>query len=194
MDRTGKTAVADEKSTTNHVGWTARIAPDRTSRLVRLGRSGSGLAAVAVLAVACAGGGGYASPYGAGPSTSSVAPSAALVSLRASTIGQTLVDGQGNTLYLFAADTAGKSECSGACASVWPPYLGAGTPRAGTGVTAGMLSTIPRGDGGTQVTYGGHPLYRYAGDQRPGDVTGQGLDQYGAKWYAVAPNGSMIGA
>jgi predicted lipoprotein with Yx(FWY)xxD motif len=160
---------------------------------MRVGWSASGLAAVALLAAACAGGGGYASsPYGAGQTTTSGAPSAAVVGLRASALGQTLVDGQGNTLYLFAADTAGKSTCSGACASVWPPYLGTGIPRAGTGVAAGMLSTITRGDGGTQVTYGGHPLYRYAGDAKPGDVTGQALDQYGGKWYVLGANGSKI--
>jgi predicted lipoprotein with Yx(FWY)xxD motif len=192
VDTIRKTAVADEKSSANHFRWKGRSAPNRTFRLVRLGRSAAGLAAVTVLAAACTGGGGYASGYGAGPSTSSGAPSAAVVGLRASTIGQTLVDGQGNTLYLFAADTAGKSECSGACASVWPPYLGTGTPRAGTGVTSSLLATITRIDGGHQVTYGGHPLYRYAGDTKPGDVTGQALDQYGGKWYVLGANGSKI--
>jgi predicted lipoprotein with Yx(FWY)xxD motif len=61
-------------------------------------------------------------------------------------------------------------------------------------VTAALLSTISRGDGGTQVTYGGHPLYRYVGDNQPGDITGQGLDQYGAEWYVLGPDGSKIGA
>jgi predicted lipoprotein with Yx(FWY)xxD motif len=194
VDTARTTAVADDNSSVNHFGRRRRrrTAPNPTSRLMRLGWSASGLAAVTVLAAACSGGGGYASPYGGGQSTSSGAPSAAVVGLRASTIGQTLVDGQGDTLYLFAADTGGKSQCSGACAAVWPPYLGVGTPQAGTGVTAGLLSTITRGDGGTQVTYGGHPLYRYAGDTKPGDVTGQALDQYGGKWYVLGADGSKI--
>jgi predicted lipoprotein with Yx(FWY)xxD motif len=195
VERTRKNAAAGGNTSVNRFGWRGRgrTAPDRTFRLKGLRRSAPGLAAVALLAAACTGGGGYASTYGAGQSTSSQA-SAPVVGLRASALGQTLVDGSGNTLYLFAADRSGRSECSGACAAVWPPYLGTGTPQAETGVAAGMLSTIPRGDGGMQVTYGGHPLYRYAGDQRPGDITGQGLDQYGAKWYVVAPNGSMIGS
>ena len=115
----------------------------------------------------------------------------AVVDLRGSNLGQILVDGQGRTLYRFEADTAGKSNCQGPCASAWPPYLSGGAPTAGTGVTAGQLGTIP-GDGRTQVTYHGHPLYYYAGDSEPGDTTGQGLNQFGAKWYVVAPRGDKI--
>jgi predicted lipoprotein with Yx(FWY)xxD motif len=158
---------------------------------VRLGWSVSGVAAVTLLAAACTGGGGYASTYGAGQTTSSGPSPAAVVDLRATTLGQALVDGQGRTLYLFEADTAGTSECSGGCTAVWPPYLG-GTPQAGAGVTAALLSTTTRADGGRQVTYGGHPLYRYAGDNQPGDIAGQGLDQYGAAWYVLGSNGSKI--
>jgi predicted lipoprotein with Yx(FWY)xxD motif len=162
---------------------------------------GWAVAAVAVLmlvAAAC-GGGGYSSgsnngggAYGAAQATTAGgAAMGAAVDLRGSTLGQTLVDGQGRTLYLFKADTADRSNCHGACASAWPPYLSSGAPQAGTGVTGGQLGTIP-GDGGAQVTYHGHPLYYYAGDSQPGDATGQGLDQFGAKWYVVAPDGVGI--
>jgi predicted lipoprotein with Yx(FWY)xxD motif len=163
-------------------------------RLVRLGSVASGAAAVALLAAACSGGSGYGSSYGVGRSTSAGPAMTAVVGIRASSLGQTLVDGQGNTLYLFEADRAGESACNGACAAAWPPYLGGGTVTAGTGVTAALLSTVTRGDGGRQVTYGGHPLYHYAGDNTAGDITGQGLDQFGAKWYVLGPSGSEIGA
>src|SRR4029453_16431974 len=113
------------------------------------------------------------------------------VAVRGCKRGQPLVDGQGRTLYLFEADTAGRSNCHGACASAWPPYLSNGDPQAGAGVAGGQLATIP-GAGGAQVTYHGHPLYHYAGDTQPGDTTGQGLDQFGAKWYVVAPDGDRI--
>jgi len=168
----------------------------RVPRLVRLGWSVAGLAAVALVAAACSAGGATsgAGPYGAGPTTSSGGPAAGVVDLRGSPLGQTLVDGQGRTLYLFEADTAGRSNCDGACASAWPPYLSDGAPKAGTGVAAGLLGTsIRAGDGGTQVTYHGHPLYFYFGDNGPGDTAGQGLDQFGAKWYVVAPSGDKIG-
>jgi predicted lipoprotein with Yx(FWY)xxD motif len=42
------------------------------------------------------------------------------------------------------------------------------------------------------VTYNGHPLYYYAGDQKPGDIKGQGLNQFGAAWYVLGANGNKI--
>ena len=57
---------------------------------------------------------------------------------------------------------------------------------------AAKLASTKRTDGKAEVTYGGHPLYTYAGDAKPGDVQGQGLDQFGAEWYAVAPSGRKI--
>jgi predicted lipoprotein with Yx(FWY)xxD motif len=163
--------------------------------LGRVGLSVAAVVAVMLIAAACSGGATYggAGAYGAGPSptTSAGGSMAAVVGLRDSGLGQTLVDGQGRTLYLFEADGSGKSNCHGACASAWPPYLSSGAPQAGTGVAGGLLGTI-RGDGGAQVTYHGHPLYYYAGDSRPGDTAGQGLDQFGARWYVVAPNGAEV--
>jgi predicted lipoprotein with Yx(FWY)xxD motif len=166
----------------------------------RLGWLAAALAALALVAAACSGGGGSSSGgglYGAGPATSSAAasPAAAVVGLRGSMLGQILVDGQGRTLYLFQADRAGRSSCDGACASAWPPYLSNGAPKAGAGVAGGLLGTTMRGgDGGAQVTYHGHPLYYYVGDNGPGDTAGQGLDQFGAKWFVLAPSGNEIGA
>ena len=141
------------------------------------------LAGLALVGAACSGGSSGGGLYGGGPATSSGQKMGAVVDVRASTLGKILVDGQGRTLYLFEADKAGKSVCNGACASAWPPYLSDGAPRAGTGVTAGLLGTSVRVDdgGGAQVTYRGHPLYYYAGDTEPGATAGQGLDQFGAK-------------
>ena len=164
-----------------------------TRRRLRLGWAFTGLAALALLAAACSGaspsGGGL---YGAAPATAGSPPAATVVDLRGSMLGQTLVDGRGRTLYLFEADKAGKSACDGACAGVWPPYVSNGTPRAGTGVRGALLGTSSRGDGSAQVTYRGHPLYFYAGDDRPGDAAGQGLNQFGARWYVLAPSGDEI--
>jgi predicted lipoprotein with Yx(FWY)xxD motif len=188
---TTKTAVAGERPAASVIGRRRRRRLRR--ELLRLGGSVAGLAAVALVAAACTGGGSSpgAGSYGTG-AMSSGSP-AAVVDLRGSRLGRILVDGRGRTLYLFEADKAGRSACNGACAGAWPPYLSNGTPQAGSGVAGALLGTSVRsGDGGTQVTYHGHPLYYYAGDGRPGDTTGQGLNQFGAKWYVLAASGNKI--
>jgi predicted lipoprotein with Yx(FWY)xxD motif len=103
-----------------------------------------------------------------------------------------LADAKGRTLYLFEKDKGPMSSCYGACAAVWPPLTSHGKAMGGTGIAAAKLGASRRTDGTAIVTYGGHPLYTYAGDTRRGDVKGQGLDQFGAEWYVVAPNGHKI--
>jgi hypothetical protein len=65
-----------------------------------------------------------------------------------------------------------------------------GSSKAGAGVDAAKLGTTKRSDGSTEVTYAGHPLYTYTADTSPGDTKGNGVNLYGALWYAVRPNGS----
>jgi len=125
--------------------------------------SAASLAAFTLALAACGAGGssayGAGGGYGAAPATPSAVGTAATVDLRASSLGQIVVDAQGRTLYLFEADKGGKSACDGPCATAWPPYLSNGAPQAGTGASGGLIGTTFRGDGTTQVTYGGHPLY-----------------------------------
>ncbi len=59
-------------------------------------------------------------------------------------------------------------------------------------MTASALGTTQRKDGVTEVTYHGHPLYYYAGDGKPGQTTGQDLNQFGAKWYVVSRAGDKV--
>ncbi len=130
------------------------------------------------------------------PSASSAAPSAAgkgaEVETHSGAMGTFLTDRAGRTLYLFAADTGSKSTCSGSCAAFWPPLLTKGAPEASGGATGSMLGTTARSDGSTQVTYNGHPLYYFKEDTKPGDTNGQGLDNFGAKWWLVTPAGTSI--
>ena len=109
--------------------------------------------------------------------------------MTAKTIGsqQVLVDSQGMTLYWFAIDTPTKSNCSGQCATYWPPVKGPLT--AGSGVT-GTLGTITRSDGTKQATYLGHPLYTYVGDKSPGQATGNGKNLSGGLWWEMTVSGS----
>lgn len=104
-------------------------------------------------------------------------------------LGTILVDSNGRSLYLFEADTGGKSSCYGQCAQVWPPFIAKGKVTAGAGADASLLGTTKRNDGSLEVTYNGLPLYYYVSDSNPGDTTGNNVDQFGAEWYAVTPAG-----
>lgn len=106
-----------------------------------------------------------------------------------------LTTAKGLAVYLFAPDTDGTSHCYGGCANAWPP-VPAGTKLATVSgkVDDSLVGTTKRTDGSTQLTYAGHPLYRYAGDAEPGQTTGQGLDASGGLWWLVAPKGAAIKA
>lgn len=125
-------------------------------------------------------------------STTSAAPAAAAITIgTASGKGGTYLTGaNGRALYLWVADSGGKSACSGACAHAWPPVEGTAT--AGSGVTSSDLGTITRSNGSKQVTYKGHPLYYFIADRSAGSVKGQGSNSFGAKWWLVAPSGTAI--
>lgn len=149
-------------------------------------------AVIALLAAGCGGNNKPATSAGS-PTTTTSAATGATVAVRSSKLGKILVDDQGRTLYLFEKDKGPMSTCAGACATAWPPLVTNGTPKAGSGATAAELATTARDDGASQVVYHGHPLYRYAGDSKAGDATGQGLNQFGAEWFVLAPSGNTIG-
>jgi predicted lipoprotein with Yx(FWY)xxD motif len=156
------------------------------------------LSAVAVAALALAACGSSSSDSSSSTSAGSTpkpAPAtssnATVVGLRTTPLGKVLVDGSGRTLYLFEKDKGPKSNCSGACASAWPPVTTTGAPMAGAGVTASKL-TLVKGPGGGQVLYAGHPLYTYAGDSSAGQTNGEALDQFGAEWYVLNSQGAKV--
>ena len=105
--------------------------------------------------------------------------------------GTVIFTGQGRAIYLFARDH-GKSACYGACAKAWPPVLTNGKPTAGTGVRANLLGTLRRKDGMQQVTYAGHPLYRFVNDKKAGEITCQNVSEFGAKWLVLTPAGKAV--
>jgi predicted lipoprotein with Yx(FWY)xxD motif len=116
----------------------------------------------------------------------------ARVNVARSHLGRILVDSKGITLYDFPPDKGTMSVCYGACAALWPPLITHGKPVAGAGVRASLLGTTKRKDGKLQVTYGGHPLYYFVTDRKPGQTTGQGLNQFGGPWWVVSPAGKEI--
>ncbi len=109
-----------------------------------------------------------------------------------SSLGRIIVDARGRTLYLFEKDSRRRSACSGACATYWPPLLTKTKPIAGRGTKQSLLGVIRRSDGTRQVTYAGHPLYRFVQDTKPGQTNGEGSQAFGAGWDALSPAGKKI--
>jgi predicted lipoprotein with Yx(FWY)xxD motif len=116
----------------------------------------------------------------------------ARVALAASPLGRILVDGKGITLYDFVKDNGTSSACYGACAALWPPLTTSAKPTAGPGVRASLLGTTRRKDGKLEVTYNGHPLYYFVSDRKPGQITGQGVNQFGGPWWVLSAAGKEI--
>ena len=141
--------------------------------------------AVTVAAIASSG------AAGSSPAPS-VTRSAAKVELTNTKLGKVLADGSGRTLYLFEKDKGHKSACFGACATAWPPLTTSGKPTAIKGVSASKLGTIDRGNGVKQVTYNGHPLYRFIKDTGPRQTHGEGLKAFGAEWYVLSAGGNTV--
>src|SRR5262249_54281772 len=102
------------------------------------------------------------------------------------------VNARGRTVYVFEKDKHGRSACYGACATYWPPLLTPAKPRAGKGLHAALVGISKRTDGKRQVTYAGHPLYAFVGDQKAGQTNGEGLTDFGAAWDAVGVGGRAI--
>lgn len=137
---------------------------------------------------------------GAGASTGApaIAPAAAQAgdpgnaSLAMSgTASSHLVDGAGSAVYVLAGNTDG-GKCDAACQEAWPPVLAHDArPTAGTGVEPGRIGTLERG-GLTHVTYGGQPLYRYAGDAGAGRTNGAGVEDQWGRWSLVGLDGQPL--
>jgi predicted lipoprotein with Yx(FWY)xxD motif len=153
--------------------------------------------AIAVVAAGC-GGSTSGSPYSSGGYGSPVAASAptrvaaAAVGVASTPLGRVVVDSKGRTLYLFEKDTNHRSACYGQCATYWPPLLTHGKPAARAGAKQSLLGTTRRTNGSQQVTYAGHPLYRFIEDREAGQTRGEGLVEFGAGWDVLSPAGKKI--
>jgi predicted lipoprotein with Yx(FWY)xxD motif len=141
----------------------------------------SGVAIIAAVVVA-----GCGSTSGPGKSGPGAADTVSLASV--SGVGKVLVDSKGFALYSPAQEKGGAIRCTGSCASIWVPLTVKGSPQAGSGLN---LGTVMRPDGKTQVTFDGKPLYRFAEDNSPKSVSGNGVsDNFGGKsftWHVASP-------
>jgi predicted lipoprotein with Yx(FWY)xxD motif len=113
--------------------------------------------------------------------------------------GTYIAGGNGMSLYLFLADTQGKegteakSACEGECLEHWPALIVTDAPVGDGTLDENLLGTITRSDGTMQVTYNGWPLYYYHEDTVAGDIKGHDIEEFGAEWYLVGPNGERAG-
>jgi predicted lipoprotein with Yx(FWY)xxD motif len=141
---------------------------------------------------ACGGGGGNPASAASTPPKAAGGQTATIGVAGAGSLGKILVDSSGRTLYLFQRDSGTTSACTGPCAVAWPPLRASGKPAVGAGLSASKLGRSPRSDGKAQITYNGHPLYRFQGDKKAGDTNGQGISAFGGGWFALSSAGDMV--
>jgi len=149
----------------------------------------AGAAAAAVVAAALLAT--IASPVAA---TTARAARTEKIQLRRTSHGKVLVDAAGFTVFRFSKDTGRKNTCltTSECSTTWPALTTSAKPTAGPGVSSSLLSTIRLSNGQRQVTYAGHPLYRYALASERGETSYMGVRQFGGTWYAVSASGANV--
>jgi len=91
-----------------------------------------------------------------------------------------LVDAKGMTLYIFAKDAPGTSNCNDNCAKNWPPVMAAADA-----MPVGEWTIVTRADGSKQWAYKGMPVYGWIKDAKPGDMTGNGMGN--GAWKMAVP-------
>jgi predicted lipoprotein with Yx(FWY)xxD motif len=84
------------------------------------------------------------------------------------------------------------SLCSDACTQEWPPLIASAGAVASPEIDIALISRTQRQDGASQVLFGGHPVYLFAGDQPEEPLTGHGHSAYGGIWQLIDPDGSPI--
>ena len=147
------------------------------------------LAAVLVALVVAGCGGGGSSSSGTEASGSSGTGGGTIGAAEIEGLGTVLVDSEGMTVYDFTVDEGTKSNCYGGCEAAWPPVTTTGKPTAGEGAMASALGTTKRKDGTLQVTYKGHPLYTFSGDEGPGEANGNEAE---GTWFVLDEAGQAV--
>jgi predicted lipoprotein with Yx(FWY)xxD motif len=153
-------------------------------------RAGLALMLAAVILFACGCGGSSSSSSAAG-ATAAGGGTVTVMARSLPGVGMVLVNSKGYALYMFAPDHRRSVTCTGACLGTWPPLMlpSGGRLAAGPGVKSTLLGSDAGPAGVRVVTYHGWPLYTYAGDVKPGQVTGQDGDANGGYWYVIRPSG-----
>ncbi|MFD1818341.1 Predicted lipoprotein with conserved Yx(FWY)xxD motif [Pseudarcicella hirudinis] len=110
------------------------------------------------------------------------------VTVKDSSLGKVLTDGNGKTLYFFTKDANGTSVCTGGCTDTWPVFS-VDNPRLDASLNAADFSSITRTDGKKQITYKGWPLYYFKSDASAGDVKGENVN---GVWFVAKTSYSIM--
>lgn len=150
---------------------------------LRIGLVAALAAAVAVVAI------GWQGSASSRAAAQRAASTATVQTKRLKGLGVVLVNSKGMTLYMFVPDHQKRVTCKGSCAVIWPPLKvkKGQRPRAGGLARQRLLGTY-----GRVVSYNRWPLYTYITDKKPGQHTGQGVNNSGGKWYVLSPRGTVI--
>jgi predicted lipoprotein with Yx(FWY)xxD motif len=144
------------------------------------------LAATALLTLSACGNG-SSSTTATSPGGTTGGTTAHGVGVGQTSLGKVLVDSRGMTLYTLSADSQDTSTCTTQCLQFWPAV--APTKAGGLSVTTGRTATP---DGTAIATVAGRPVYTFSQDAQPGDVNGEGINEFGGTWYAVSPTGQPV--
>ena len=112
------------------------------------------------------------------PASSRSTGSATAISITTAkgTDGTYLVGPSGRPIYLWVADSGGKSACAGTCAKVWPPVIAGTKPTVSGGVNAADLEhDHPLGRGQASDLYGPPALLLHRGQGRQHQGPGERL-------------------
>jgi predicted lipoprotein with Yx(FWY)xxD motif len=140
------------------------------------------IAAVALVAIGLAACGGSSNSSNDASAASSMPTGSASDTVSTKSIsgtGTVLVDSNGAALYTNNQDSGMKVACTGSCAAIWVPLMApsSGQPTSSDQAVQAKLGVV-KANGGSQVTWGGKPLYTFVQDS-PGQVTGNGFsDQF----------------
>jgi predicted lipoprotein with Yx(FWY)xxD motif len=127
------------------------------------------------------------------PSDMPAGGAATLTTATNAPFGTYVVDSSGRSVYVLEGTRGGSgiNRCSGQCLKVWPPLMGGPSPVVATGLNPGIVQAVS-GYTGSQLSYGGWPLYYYQHDHVPSDTMGNGVRDAWGTWYLLSPSGEPI--
>jgi predicted lipoprotein with Yx(FWY)xxD motif len=126
--------------------------------------------------------------------TLNVAKHAAVTTMATSTTVHeaVVVTNKGFLVYTLSGDSKSHPKCTKAngCFQFWPPVTVASMKKLSKAAgISGKLGTWKR-NGFTQVTLGGHPLYRFFLDTKKDAGQGEAIVSFGGTWHVVKAKSS----